>query len=38
VPGGTVRRTCYRYDMYGNQIGVTTPNANLASCPAGVVP
>ena len=38
VPGGAIRRTCYRYDMYGNQIGVTTPNANLASCPAGVVP
>ncbi|HTU66124.1 MAG TPA: hypothetical protein VMF52_09250 [Steroidobacteraceae bacterium] len=31
------RRTCYRYDDFGNQIGVTTPNANLASCP-GVTP
>jgi len=38
APGGATRRTCYRYDMYGNQIGVTTPNANAASCPAGVVP
>jgi hypothetical protein len=32
-PGGVVRRTCYRYDVYGNQIGVTTPKANLGSCP-----
>ena len=32
-PGGVIRRTCYRYDKYGNQIGVTTPNANLGSCP-----
>jgi hypothetical protein len=31
-PSG-VRRVCYRYDIYGNQIGVTTPNANLGSCP-----
>jgi len=31
-PDGT-RRTCYRYDKFGNQIGVTTPNANLPSCP-----
>lgn len=38
APGGAVRRTCYRYDKYGHQIGVTTPNANLSSCPAGVVP
>jgi hypothetical protein len=30
--GGTVRRTCYQYDLYGNQIGVTQPKANLASC------
>jgi hypothetical protein len=36
APGGT-RRTCYRYDDFGNQIGVTTPNANLSSCP-GVTP
>ena len=33
VPEGTVHRTCYQYDKYGNQIGVTTPNANLGSCP-----
>jgi hypothetical protein len=32
APDG-VRRTCYRHDIYGNQIGVTTPNANLGSCP-----
>ena len=35
-PDGT-RRTCFSYDDFGNQIGVTTPNANLASCP-GVTP
>jgi hypothetical protein len=37
APGGAIRRTCYRYDDFANQIGVTTPNANLASCP-GVSP
>lgn len=37
APGGATRRTCYRYDDFGNQIGVTTPNANLSSCP-GVTP
>jgi hypothetical protein len=36
APGGS-RRTCYRYDDFGNQVGVTTPNANLSSCP-GVTP
>jgi hypothetical protein len=36
APGGS-RRTCYRYDDFGKQIGVTTPNANLSSCP-GVSP
>jgi hypothetical protein len=35
APGGPARRTCYRYDIYGNQIGVTTPNAALGSCPGG---
>lgn len=35
-PDGS-RRTCYRYDDFGNQISVTTPNAALASCP-GVSP
>jgi hypothetical protein len=29
---GTTLRTCYQYDIYGNQIGVTEPNANLSSC------
>lgn len=36
TPDG-VRRTCYRYDDFGNQIGITTPNASLTSCP-GVTP
>jgi hypothetical protein len=36
-PQGQIRRTCYRYDKYGHQIGVTTPNANLTNCP-GVTP
>jgi YD repeat-containing protein len=31
-PAGNVRRTCYQYDIYGNQIGVTQPKANLSSC------
>ncbi len=25
-------RTCYKYDIYGNQIGKTQPNANLTQC------
>jgi len=28
----TVKRTCYQYDIYGNLIGETQPNANPASC------
>jgi hypothetical protein len=34
-----VRRTCYAYDLYGNQIGVTTPNgtAALTQCPGPAV-
>ena len=32
-PGGTTLRTCYQYDIYGNQIGKTQPKANLSSCP-----
>jgi YD repeat-containing protein len=36
APDGS-RRTCFKYDDYGNQIEVTTPNANLSSCP-GVAP
>jgi hypothetical protein len=34
TPDG-VRRTCYQYDRLGNQISVTTPNANLSSCAGG---
>lgn len=32
--GGEERRTCYAYDVYGNLISQTSPNANLSSCPA----
>ena len=32
-PGGTTLRTCFQYDIYGNQIGDTQPKANLVSCP-----
>jgi hypothetical protein len=31
-PAGIVRRTCYQYDIYGHQIGVTQPRANSSSC------
>ncbi|MGM8229198.1 hypothetical protein ACSV5M_21655, partial [Cellvibrio sp. ARAG 10.3] len=31
-PQGNTLRTCYAYDDYGNRIGETQPNANLASC------
>jgi hypothetical protein len=31
-PGGSTLRTCFQYDIYGNQIGKTEPNANLMSC------
>lgn len=31
-PQGVTRRTCFRYDRFGNQIGITTPNANRTSC------
>lgn len=27
------RRTCYGYDIYGNRISETAPNAGLTSCP-----
>jgi hypothetical protein len=37
APGGVTRRTCFRYDDFGNQIGVTTAKASLTSCP-GVTP
>lgn len=30
---GIKRRTCFRYDIYGNQIAKTEPKAGLASCP-----
>jgi len=29
---GKSLRTCYRYDNYGNQIGETSPKANLTTC------
>jgi hypothetical protein len=29
---GATIRTCYQYDKYGNQIGLTTPRANLSTC------
>ncbi|MFD1218363.1 RHS repeat domain-containing protein [Microbulbifer celer] len=31
-PGGPTLRTCYQYDIYGNQIGVTKPKAGLSQC------
>ena len=30
---GVSLRTCYTYDVFGNQHTETTPNANLTSCP-----
>jgi YD repeat-containing protein len=30
---GTTLRACYSYDIYGNKISETSPNAGLASCP-----
>ena len=30
---GTTHRTCYGYDVLGNKISETTPNAGLTSCP-----
>jgi YD repeat-containing protein len=41
APDGATRRTCFEYDDFGNQIGVTTPNGNasLNVCPGpGVDP
>ncbi|PKG95376.1 hypothetical protein CXF95_26010 [Paraglaciecola sp. MB-3u-78] len=32
ISGSTTRRTCYRYDIYGNKIGVTQPKANPSTC------
>jgi hypothetical protein len=31
--GGQSLRTCYAYDVLGNKISETTPNAGLTSCP-----
>ncbi len=31
--GGTILRSCYRFDTIGNLISETEPNAALASCP-----
>lgn len=31
--GGVTLRTCYNYDIYGNRISETTPNAGLGVCP-----
>jgi hypothetical protein len=30
-----VYRTCYKYDKYGNQIGITQPKAGVADCNIG---
>jgi hypothetical protein len=30
-----VYRTCYKYDKYGNQIGITQPKAGVADCNVG---
>jgi YD repeat-containing protein len=30
---GTTQRTCYGYDLYGNKISETKPDAGLTSCP-----
>ena len=32
APNEGTLRTCFRYDIYGNQIGRTEPKANLSSC------
>ncbi len=29
---GITLRTCFEYDIYGNQIGKTDPKAGLSSC------
>lgn len=31
-PDGRVLRTCYQYDRFGNEIGVTSPRAGRTSC------
>lgn len=30
---GQTLRTCFQYDIYGNQIGKTSPKANMSTCP-----
>ncbi len=35
---GTTLRTCFKYDIYGNQIGKTQPKAGLSECPEGRYP
>lgn len=30
---GKIYRTCFQYDIYGNQIGKTEPKAELSACP-----
>ncbi len=30
---GMTHRTCYAYDVFGNKMSETTPNAGLANCP-----
>jgi YD repeat-containing protein len=30
---GISHRTCYTYDVFGNMLSETTPNASLTSCP-----
>ncbi|ACA88622.1 hypothetical protein [Shewanella woodyi] len=31
----TVRRTCFKYDKYGNQIEISQPKSNISSCNIG---
>ncbi len=33
APGGKALTTCYSYDVNGNKISETKPNAGLTSCP-----
>jgi hypothetical protein len=30
--GIRTKRTCFQYDIYGNRIGETSPNAQSATC------
>ncbi len=38
TPDGLTRRTCYRYDKFGNQIGVTTQRQSFCMPWRGVWP